>query len=232
MSRKTPATRDSQADAPCQLYLAVRPSADSSATVEKLSAILRQVSMPSLLIEPRCGETLSATSVLPLIEIAQQNGVAVMIADDAALARSARADGVHLTSSPDILDRLQKAREISGGTLMLGADAGASRHDAMLIGESGTDYVAFGIPPTTRDLTEAIASRFQMIEWWSKVFEVPCVAAGLDNDETAAAIALAEAGADFACVRMPEGMATPDLIEWASTLKHELGASGGREQAA
>lgn len=205
---------------PCQLYLAVCPAAEAaSAAHERVAAVLEAVSIPSLLIAPRRGDRLTASQVLPFVQVAQSLGVAAMIADDACLARTVKADGVHLTWSPDILDRYQEAREIAGGRLMIGADVGHSRHDAMVLAESGAEYIGFGIPVGTRDPAEAEATRTELIEWWAEVFEIPCVACDAASED---ALALAGAGADFICVGLPEGRSTADLIAWAGGIVDEL----------
>ncbi|MEO1281359.1 MAG: thiamine phosphate synthase [Pseudomonadota bacterium] len=206
---------------PCQLYLSVCASS-GMANVERVAAILQKVAIPSLLLEPKNGETLTATHVLPFIDTAHENGVAVMIADDPCLARTVKADGIHLNWSLDGLDRLSEAREIAGGRLMIGADAGFSRHNAMVIAEAGAEYVAFGLPAGTVDLAKGASDRSEMVEWWSEVFEIPCVATDIEGADEQAASDLAAAGADFVCVRTPEGKSTADLIEWAERLVHRL----------
>ena len=62
---------------------------------------------------------------------------------------------------------------------------GASRHDAMELGEAGADYVAFGIPPDVEDRAVAVERRLDLIAWWSEVFELPCVAFDVADAEEA-----------------------------------------------
>jgi thiamine-phosphate pyrophosphorylase len=63
----------------------------------------------------------------------------------------------------------------------------------MLAGEAGADYVMFGEPDEDgeRPSHEAVLDR---VDWWAKLFEVPCVgyAGALDDVDS-----LAAAGADF-----------------------------------
>jgi len=96
----------------------------------------------------------------------------------------------------------QEAREILGGRFIVGVDVGRSRHDAMEIGETGVDYIAFGIPPHVQDRQTAIERRHELCQWWSEIFEVPCVAFDVDDLDQAAE--LAAAGADFIAIRLPE----------------------------
>jgi thiamine-phosphate pyrophosphorylase len=142
-----------------------------------------------------------------LIEIIQSHKVAALIADDAALARILKADGVHLSWSKDQVNRYKEAREILGARFIIGVDAGRSRHDAMTLGEAGADYIAFGIPQHVDDRETAIARRRSLIQWWAEIFEVPCVA--FDVEDAGEAAGLAGANADFVAVRLSAGM-TPE----------------------
>jgi len=52
---------------------------------------------------------------------------------------------------------------------------------AMEAGEAGADYVAFGAfyPSTTKDKgPDAEVPELETLQWWSSVFEIPCVAIG------------------------------------------------------
>ncbi len=69
----------------------------------------------------------------------------------------------------------------------------ASRHDAMVAGEDGADYLLFGEPGENgaRPSAEAIAER---IAWWAELFSPPCVAYAGTIEEAGM---FAKAGADF-----------------------------------
>jgi thiamine-phosphate pyrophosphorylase len=97
------------------------------------------------------------------------------------------------------------AREVLGPRAIVGADAGRSRHDAMSLGEAGADYVGFGIPAHVGDRGTARERQLDLVEWWSELFEVPCVALDADRDDLAA---LAGAGADF--VALSADLAQPE----------------------
>jgi thiamine-phosphate pyrophosphorylase len=71
----------------------------------------------------------------------------------------------------------------------------------MEAGEAGADYVAFGAfyPSTTKDKGEdAERPTPEILNWWSKLFEIPCVAIGGITPENCTP--LIEAGADFLAV--------------------------------
>lgn len=199
------------------LYLVLRAG---PAAHDRLAATLATATPASLLIKPAPDSPLDAQDVLPLIKLAQSHGVAVLLADDAQMVRTTKADGVHLTWSKDLAARVGEAREILGHRYMLGVDCGRSRHEAMEQGEAGADYVAFGIPGHVEDRDTAAQRRAELCEWWGAIFEVPCVA--FDVDDLDDARRLAELGADFIAVDLPEGLAAADLQAFVAEASRSL----------
>jgi thiamine-phosphate pyrophosphorylase len=185
-----------------------------------VAAVLDAANAAALLIAPAAGVALDARSARPLVELAQAKGVAALIAGDAALSRTLRADGVHLPWDEDIAARFGEAREIIGGRFIVGADAGRSRDDAMTLGENGADYIAFGIPAFVQDRESAGERRLDLIAWWSEIFEVPCVAFDVNTAQEAAA--LAAAGADFVAAAMPPTLRPDALARWGEEMARAL----------
>jgi thiamine-phosphate pyrophosphorylase len=68
----------------------------------------------------------------------------------------------------------------------------------MEAGEGGADYVAFGafFPSNTKDTQHRAEP--ELLQWWSSLFELPCVAIG--GITTANCAELVRAGADFLAV--------------------------------
>jgi thiamine-phosphate pyrophosphorylase len=193
------------------------------ARIASVEAVLESTPAATLIVAPRPGFHLDARSAAPLVELAQKSGLAALIQDDAQLALALKADGVHLTSAEDVIGAFAAARARLGPSMIAGADAGRSRHDAMTLGEQGADYVAFGIPPHVADREAAIATRLELVEWWAEVFEIPVVAFGVETEEEASQ--LASAGADFVAVTMPAGM-TPEMARgWGLSLAGALAPS-------
>jgi thiamine-phosphate pyrophosphorylase len=188
----------------------------AGADPQQVAAHLDAAGAATLLIAAREGSGLTAAEARPLVELAQKKDVAALIEGDAQLARTLRADGVHLPWSKDIAARYVDAREILGTRYIVGVDVGRSRHDAMSFAEDGADYIAFGIPPHVEDRASAAERRLELIGWWSEIFEVPCVAFDVDSAE--AATALAAAGADFVAIRLGVDLASADYAELASAL--------------
>lgn len=140
----------------------------------------------------------AAALAAPLQEICAAHDVAFIVNDSVALAKRLKADGVHLgqgDGSP------KEAREALGREAQIGVTCHASRHMAMEAGEAGADYVAFGAfyPSTTKDKgPDAEVPEPEILEWWSGLFEIPCVAIGGITPENCAP--LVAAGADFLAV--------------------------------
>ena len=200
----------SDAETGCQIYVTIEPG---EAALERLAAAFAAAEVASVLITPPTGRALEAGSTRPLIEVAQRHGTAVLLAADARLARSLRADGVHLPAAADLEDVYRSARSILGATGIVGFDAGISRHDAMTLAEAGADYVAFGAPAHLKDREKSRERRNELVAWWAEIFQVPCVAFDVETAQEAEALALA--GADFVAVTLPAGQsvaATRDLM--------------------
>jgi thiamine-phosphate pyrophosphorylase len=130
-----------------------------------------------------------------LMPIAHAHDVAFLINDRPDLAAELGADGAHVGQEDTPYD---KARDILGPDAIVGVTCHASRHLAMVAGERGADYVAFGaFFPTTTKSPKASAAP-EILSWWSSLFEVPCVAIGGITVDNCAE--LVEAGADFLAV--------------------------------
>ena len=91
-----------------QLYVVVEAG---DAAPELLSAALGVASIASVLIVPATGATLEGGSAQPLIEVAQKANAAALLGGDAQLARTLRADGVHLNVTKDLAGAYEAARD-------------------------------------------------------------------------------------------------------------------------
>lgn len=178
----------------CRIMVLVETGAGAPA---RLGAALSAGDIASVVIA--VSEGTPAGEVQALIAAAQSAGAAALIRDDARLARTLKADGVHLSAGNG--KAYGEAREILGGRGIIGVDAGRSRHEAMVAGEAAAEYVAFGIPDHVADRVKAHHRRCELIAWWSEIFEVPVVAFDVTNAEEAGQ--LAAAGADFVALTLP-----------------------------
>jgi thiamine-phosphate pyrophosphorylase len=127
--------------------------------------------------------------------IVQNHGAAFIVNDRPDLAHQLNADGAHIGQSDMPYD---EARAILGPKKTLGVTAHNSRHLAIEAAEKGADYVAFGAFFPTATKETKFEAEPGILEWWSQIMEIPCVAIG--GITPANALALCEAGADFLAV--------------------------------
>jgi thiamine-phosphate pyrophosphorylase len=178
----------------CRLMLTIETGAGAP---QRLAAALASGDVASVVIS--VPEGTPTVDVQALIGAVQAAGAAALIRDDARLARTLKADGVHLSAGN--AKAFGEAREIVGSRAIVGVDAGRSRHEAMVAGEGSVEYVAFGIPEHVEDRVKAHRRRCELVAWWSEIFEVPVVAFDVATAEEAGQ--LAAAGADFIALSLP-----------------------------
>jgi len=199
----------------------IRPGSGHLADIATALATTRAV---TLVLAPPVGRTVDRDAAAALVALAQARNVAALIVDDLTEARATKADGVHLTWSPEIAEAYAKARATLGPEAIVGAEAGRSRHDAMLLGEAGADYVAFGLEGASGDQQDLYDARLDLVAWWADLFEVPLVA--FDVETPREAEALSQAGADFLALTMPAEFDGDGPEAWAAPL---LAATRERE---
>lgn len=199
-----------------------------AAAGDRLAAALDVAAPAAVLLAPADAGPLPPHAAA-LVEVIQAKGIAALVLDDARRALDLGADGVHLAHTKDSTARYSWARELLGPRLIVGADAGASRHDAMVLGEEGADYVAFGLGRDWRDRDAAGGRRLDLVAWWAELFEVPCVALDVERAEEAAE--LARAGADFIGVALPAGEGAAAVAARLGAIAEALRATrGGGEE--
>jgi thiamine-phosphate pyrophosphorylase len=176
-----------------RLYLVTPPLGEARGLSDRLAEALAAAGFAAVLLrlEPAPERDL-INRVKHLAPVVQSCGVALLLDGHADLAARAGTDGAHLTGIAAFtaaIDSLKPARIAGCGGL-------ATRHDAMLAGERGADYVMLGDPATNgrRPAFDAILDR---VEWWAELFEIPCVGFAAALSEIAP---LAAAGADFVAV--------------------------------
>ena len=156
-----------------------------------------------------------------LLRMAREAGAICLIADDAELARTLSADGVHLSAHGDAEERYAFARAALSARGAVGVDAGGSRHRAMTVGEMGADYIAFGCAVHSGDAHDGVQARLDLIAWWAEVFELPCVAMDVVSANDARDLALA--GADFVAMTLSAGQSPAWAADTARAFAAALG---------
>ena len=173
-----------------RLYLVTPPVSDTASIVAALPEALAAADVAALLLRLAPADERTLTNrIKTLAPIVHKADVALVIEGNIEIVARAGADGCHIAD----VGALRAAASTLKPSRIVGAGQLTSRHDAMLAGESGADYVMFGEPDAggTRPSLAAIVER---VEWWAEVFEIPCVAFARSIDEIEA---LCAARADF-----------------------------------
>ena len=105
------------------------------------------------------------------------------------------ADGVHLGEEDS---NVKNARTILGSSAIIGVSCYNSKHKAMLASEEGANYVAFGAVYHTKTKIPKYRARIDIIEDWSYISNVACVAIGGITANNCSNIV--NAGADYIAV--------------------------------
>jgi thiamine-phosphate pyrophosphorylase len=180
---------------PCRLYL-VTPVSAGPEFGDTLARALDAGDVAAVQLRLKdAGDDQWRRTIDALRPVAQYRDVAFLLNDRADLVRETGCDGVHVgqTDMP-----ARQARALIGPSSTLGVTCHNSRDMAMVAGEDGADYVAFGafFPTSTKDAPTRADP--DILAWWSALMELPCVAIG---GITAANCApLVQAGADFLAV--------------------------------
>lgn len=184
-------------DAPaCRLYLITPERIELARFRDDLAAALDAGDVACVQLRLKnIGDDDIRRAAETLAPIAQSRDVAFLMNDRPDLARATGCDGVHVGQDDW---SYAKARELVGPGGIVGVTCHDSRHLAMEAAEQGADYVAFGaFFPTTTKIPKGHPTP-EILEWWSGLMEVPCVAIGGITAENCAP--LVEAGADFLAV--------------------------------
>ncbi len=173
-----------------RLYLVTPPLTDAAAFARDLGLVLEAGDIAAVLLRlAAADEHTLINRTKAITAVVQRRDIAVLLDGHPDIAARAGADGAHLTG----IEALTAAIGSLKPDRIAGCGGLRSRHDAMLAGQAGADYVMFGEPnqhgshPPFDALEERIA-------WWVGLFEIPCVGYASGLDEVAP---LARAKADF-----------------------------------
>ncbi|MGV8853230.1 MAG: thiamine phosphate synthase [Devosia sp.] len=168
-----------------QLYLITPAAADPQSFAATLATVLEAAPVSALLVRRgTLDDAAYASLAKSLVGIGQAAGCAVLLQDDAVLARRLGADGVHITGGAAAVKAAVGALKPG---LIVGAGNSKTRHDAMTIGEMNVDYLFFGPLDGASDSNAA-----DLAEWWAATFEIPAVLS-----DPAATAAVDPRGAEF-----------------------------------
>lgn len=179
----------------CRLYLVTPPAFELASFAPLLAEALDAGDVGAMQLRLKhAGDDEILRAIDLLRPIVQSRDVAFILNDRPDLAVRSGCDGAHIGAED--MDVAQ-ARTLLGD-LQLGVSCYDSRDAAMVAGEAGADYVAYGafFPSSTKD-TEIRADP-DLLRWWSEMMELPVVAIGGITAENCGP--LVTAGADFLAV--------------------------------
>ena len=181
MTRQSPRQR---------LYLVTPALEDPAAFVDVLEAALGAADIAALLVRlAETDERALINRAKTVTTLAQRRDVAVLLDGRPQFVGRIGADGAHIAGIEAFVAALATLKP----ERIAGAGGLRSRHDAMLAGEAGADYVMFG-EPDRRGARPPQETVLDYLSWWAELFEIPCVgyAAAAEDVEP-----LAATGADF-----------------------------------
>jgi len=180
----------------CRLYLITPPALDPDAFADTLARALDAGDVGALQLRLKgVDDDQVRRAVEALLPVAEERDVTFILNDRPDLAAETGCDGVHIGQADASYD---EARAAVGPDAVVGVTCHDSRHLAIVAGENGADYVAFGaFFPTGTKQPKANAD-VDILEWWSSLMVIPCVAIG--GITVANCAPLVKAGADFLAV--------------------------------
>ena len=158
-----------------QLYLVTPPSFDLDVFPDLLARALDAVEVACVRLDLATrDQDAIGRGADALREVCHARDIAVVLTDHKLIAQNHGLDGVHFS---DGARHVRKARADLGHDAIVGAFCGASRHEGLVAGENGADYVSFG-PVGQSGLGDGTVAETELFQWWSEMIEVPVVAEG------------------------------------------------------
>jgi thiamine-phosphate pyrophosphorylase len=193
LASKPSATKPAPSRPVPRIYLATPAVDDPSSLVANLPGLLAAADVAAVLLRLQMTDQRSMISKVKTLAPAIQNaGAALLLDGHVELVARAGADGAHLSG----VAALEEALPTLKPDRIAGVGGLETRHDSMLAGELGVDYVLFGEPDAhgKRPSIEAVAER---LDWWAELFEPPCIGYATSREE---AYEFTRAGANFVLV--------------------------------
>lgn len=185
MNEQTPPNR-------CRIVLIAPAGQTPAGFADRFAAAISGGDVASLILPANGMDEASfqafAESVVP---VAQQAGIAAIIAEDTRIAGRVKADGVHIEGGKAAL---AEAIEHFQPKLAVGAGGAKTRDDALELGEERPDYIFFGRFGYDNK-PEAHSRNLSLGAWWAEMIQVPVIV--LAGSDVASVEAVAATGADF-----------------------------------
>jgi thiamine-phosphate pyrophosphorylase len=173
-----------------RLYLVTPVLDDPAAFLRDLDATLSAGDVAAVLLRLADADERSLTNRAKAVAaVVQHRDIALLLDGRPEMVGRAGADGAHLAGIEAFTAALPSLKP----DRIAGAGVLRSRHDAMLAGEHGADYVMFG-EPDRRGAGPSFDATEERVKWWADLVELPCIGYAASADEVRP---LARAGADF-----------------------------------
>ena len=185
MTQTTPPNR-------CRIVLIVPEGVQRDSFATRLREAIAGGDIASIILPKYASDDASfqqfAETIIP---IAQEAGIAAIIAGDTRVAGRVGADGIHVE---DGLDALEDAIDRFQPKLMVGAGGAKTRDDALALGEAAPDYMFFGRFGYD-DKPEPHPRNLALGQWWAQMIEIPCIV--MAGSDAASVEAVAATGTEF-----------------------------------
>jgi thiamine-phosphate pyrophosphorylase len=190
---------------PPRLYLVTPALEEPKAFLRDLDTALAAGDVAAVLLRLADADERSLVNRAKAVAAAvHRRDIALLLDNRPDIVGRAEADGAHIAGIEAFATALSSLKP----DRIAGAGGLHSRHDAMLAGETGADYVMFG-DPNRRGHRPPFETIEERIMWWADIVEIPCIGYAAQADEVRP---LARAGADFVALgdwiwTQPEGAA-------------------------
>jgi len=173
----------------CRLVLGF--DIDTEISDDRLLELARASDLAALILYSGKGdESQLQKRAMALAHPVQAEQVALLIAGDPRIARRVSADGVHDEIGDGFVSCSHQGKE----NLMIGYGHIKDRHQAMLLGEAGADYLMFGKLGADKQ-PQPHPRNLRLAHWCAEIIQIPClVQAGSDMDALPMLVAT---GAEF-----------------------------------
>ena len=181
----------------CQIYLITPPvieNLDVFAAAFKAAITAAPVACLQIRLKDTPEDEIEKI-VRKLAQIARVQDTLILINDNTELAVKCGADGVHL-GQQDM--KINLAKELLSDDAIIGITCHNSKDLAFAAGTAGAHYVAFGSFFKSETKPDARPADLELLTWWNKTMEIPCVAIGGITTDNAQAVI--EAGANYIAV--------------------------------
>jgi thiamine-phosphate pyrophosphorylase len=176
----------------CRIVLIPPPGESADGFSAKFSAAISGGDVASVILPANGMDEVAFQAFAErIVPIAQDAGIAAIVAEDTRIAGRVKADGIHVEGKKAAL---AEAIQNFHPKLTVGAGGAKTRDDALELGEERPDYIFFGRfgydnkpEPHSRNLS--------LGGWWAEMIQIPVIV--MAGSDIASVEAVAATGADF-----------------------------------